>query len=94
MRTFFLHTPHDIHNLHELQNEWRMKRIGGGITVSTIMGDAAADYIPARVPGSVYNDLLSHKKMADPFWRDNEDGAFALMEHDFEYKCVFVLLGE
>jgi beta-mannosidase len=37
----------------------------------------------------VYNDLLANKKMPDPFWRDNEDGALALMENDFEYECVF-----
>jgi beta-mannosidase len=45
--------------------------------------------LPAQVPGSVYHDLLLNKKMEDPFWRDNEDNAFALMEHDWEYECVF-----
>jgi beta-mannosidase len=73
-----------------LHNGWEMKIIGGGPATALIMREAVADYIPAQVPGSVYNDLLLHKKMADPFWRDNEDGAFALMENDFEYKCVFI----
>jgi beta-mannosidase len=49
-----------------------------------------ADFLPAKVPGSVYNDLLLNKKMDDPFWRDNEDKAFVLMEHDYEYQCVFI----
>jgi beta-mannosidase len=47
------------------------------------------DFLLARVPGSVYHDLLINKKMEDPFWRNNEDKAFALMEHDWEYICVF-----
>jgi beta-mannosidase len=48
------------------------------------------EYIDAVAPGSVYNDLLANKKMEDPFWRDNEDKAFPLMENDFEYICAFV----
>jgi beta-mannosidase len=43
----------------------------------------------AKVPGSVYGDLLLNRQMEDPFWRDNEDKAFALMENDFEYTTEF-----
>lgn len=39
--------------------------------------------IPATVPGSVYNDLLAAGRMEDPYWRDNEDAALALMDQDF-----------
>jgi beta-mannosidase len=78
MKTFFLH------------DNWVMKRIGGGTIASANMRETVADCIPAKVPGSVYNDLLTHKKMADPFWRDNEDASFALMENDFEYNGVFI----
>ncbi|MDR0411127.1 MAG: glycoside hydrolase family 2 protein [Treponema sp.] len=46
--------------------------------------------LPASVPGSVYADLLANKKMQDPFWRDNEDAAFALMENDWIYTCCFI----
>ncbi|MDR1617492.1 MAG: hypothetical protein LBS06_00405 [Treponema sp.] len=60
-----------------LHDNWKMRRIG------------EKKYLPAKVPGSVYHDLLVNKKMEDPFWRDNEDRAFALMEHDWEYVCVF-----
>ncbi|MDR2370519.1 MAG: glycoside hydrolase family 2 protein [Treponema sp.] len=60
-----------------LHNNWKMRKIPD------------KDYIPARVPGSVYSDLLAAKKMEDPYWRDNEDRAFALMENDFEYLGVF-----
>ncbi|MDR1948844.1 MAG: glycoside hydrolase family 2 protein, partial [Spirochaetaceae bacterium] len=49
------------------------------------------EWLPAAVPGSVYSDLLNNKKMEDPFWRDNEDKAFALMENDFEYVNSFAV---
>ena len=45
--------------------------------------------VPATVPGSVYNDLLNAKRIPDPFWRDNEDEALRLMEHDFFYRRAF-----
>ncbi|HWR22340.1 MAG TPA: glycoside hydrolase family 2 protein [Feifaniaceae bacterium] len=40
---------------------------------------------PATVPGSVYHDLLNAGYLEDPYWRDNETKALALMEHDFLY---------
>jgi beta-mannosidase len=55
---------------------------------------ADTEYLPATVPGSVYHDLLNNKKMEDPFWRDNEDTAFAIMEHDFEYVNAFAVSEE
>ena len=44
---------------------------------------------PAIVPGSVYCDLLRDGRMEDPYYRDNEDAALALMENDFEYTGTF-----
>jgi beta-mannosidase len=58
-------------------SEWRLRN------------DADEEEIPACVPGSIYADLLANKKMQDPFWRDNEDAAFALMENDWVYTCYF-----
>ncbi|MDR0785976.1 MAG: glycoside hydrolase family 2 protein [Treponema sp.] len=58
--------------------EWRMRN------------SMDKEELPARVPGSVYADLLANKNMEDPFWRDNEDAAFALMENDWVYTCRFV----
>jgi beta-mannosidase len=63
-----------IQKLHE---NWKMRKVHG------------RDYYPARVPGSVYSDLLRNGQMEDPFWRDNEDKAFALMEEDYEYRTKF-----
>ena len=54
-----------------------------------INGTKKKEYIPAAVPGSVYNDLLKAGKMQDPYWRDNEKDALELMKNDFEYRGVF-----
>jgi len=61
----------------KLHDNWKMRKLPGGA------------YMPARVPGSVYNDLLLNNQMEDPFWRDNEDKAFALVESDYEYRTEF-----
>jgi len=63
-----------IQKLHE---NWKMRKLPGN------------EWLPAKVPGSVYSDMLNNKKMDNPFWRDIEDKAFALMENDFEYACEF-----
>ena len=43
----------------------------------------------ARVPGSVYHDLLASGQIPDPFWRDNENEALKIMEYDFIYRRTF-----
>ena len=60
---------------------WKMR-----IVDDTIV---AGVYIPAIVPGSVYNDLISAGRMEDPYWRDNEMEALELMKNDFEYRGSF-----
>ena len=45
--------------------------------------------VPAQVPGSVYNDLLTAGLIPDPFFRDNEMDALALMDHDWTYSRTF-----
>ena len=59
-----------------LHENWRMREAGG-------------EWQEARVPGTVYTDLLRNGKMEDPYWKDNEDQALALMEKDYEYETVF-----
>lgn len=61
----------------KLHENWTMKKTG------------ANQSFPAKVPGSVYNDLLLNAQMEDPFWRDNENDAFNRMECDYEYTCRF-----
>lgn len=60
-----------------LNGSWRMR----------IAGEER--WIPAQVPGSVYGDMLAAGRMEDPFYRDNEDKALALMENDFDYERSF-----
>ena len=47
--------------------------------------------VDATVPGSVYNDLLTHGLMEDPFYRDNEMKALKLMDYDFHYSRIFTV---
>ena len=47
--------------------------------------------VPATVPGSVYSDLLTNKLMEDPYYRDNENKALALMENEFHYSRSFTV---
>ena len=61
----------------ELASNWKMRQVG------------EEAWIPAAVPGTVYTDLLRNEKMEDPFWKDNENKALALMEQDYEYETVF-----
>ncbi|HJC44075.1 MAG TPA: glycoside hydrolase family 2 protein, partial [Candidatus Mediterraneibacter gallistercoris] len=62
----------------ELNRDWRMRCMSGG------------DWQSAVVPGTVYTDLLRNGDMEDPYWKDNEDSACALMEDDYDYECRFV----
>ncbi len=65
-----------------LSGEWRMRPAD------------EAQWLPATVPGSVYADLMDVGRMDDPFWRDNEYAAFALMEKDYVYQREFLLSPE
>ena len=60
-----------------LHDNWSMHQIGSG------------EWIPATVPGSVYEDLLRVGKMENPFWKDNEVQALKLMDYDYEYCTNF-----
>lgn len=60
-----------------LPRDWKMSRRGSG------------DWLPARVPGSVYGDLLANGRMEDPYYRDNEWRALEIIKDDFEYVTHF-----
>ncbi len=64
-----------------LNGNWRMRRVND------------ENWLEARVPGTVYTDLLRNGAMEDPFWRDTERAAFALMEDDYEYTRTFEVPG-
>lgn len=61
----------------KLHDNWQMRQAGTN------------DFFPAKVPGSVYNDLLLNNQMEDPYYRDNELKALKLMENDYEYVTTF-----
>ena len=63
--------------LKKISTGWQMHQVG------------EASWSPASVPGTVYTDLLENGQMEDPFWKDNENKALALMENDYEYETVF-----
>ncbi len=48
-------------------------------------------FYDAKVPGTVYTDLLDNGLMEDPYYRDNEDAARQLMDYDYEYIASFKL---
>lgn len=53
-------------------------------------GHAGHGKLPAAVAGLGLRGFLAAGKLEDPFWRDNEDKALALMENDFLYTASFV----
>ncbi|MBQ3797288.1 MAG: glycoside hydrolase family 2 protein [Butyrivibrio sp.] len=65
-----------------LHNGWKMRRTDND------------NWIPAKVPGTVYSDLLENGCMEDPYYRDNEDAALKLMDYDYEYVTEFSLSSE
>ncbi len=62
-----------------LNGQWRM----------CISGEN--DWMKAQVPGSVYQDMLHADRLEDPFYRDNEDMALALMDNEFLYERTFTV---
>jgi beta-mannosidase len=53
--------------------------------------DKPEEVTTGTIPGSVYSFLLDAKKMADPFFRDNESEALHLMQEDYVFDCSFHL---
>lgn len=55
----------------------------------TLYSEGAEEGLPAKVPGSVYQALLDNGRMEDPYYRDNELKALALMDRDYTYVTKF-----
>ncbi len=45
--------------------------------------------LQGSIPGSVYSFLLDNKEIEDPYYRDNELSALALMDDDYEFSRSF-----
>lgn len=67
-------------------SNWRM-RIVGAADVYGVNGKE----LPAKIPGSVYGNLLEQGLMPDPYYRMNELEALRLMENDFVFETDFTL---
>ena len=48
-----------------------------------------SQWLPAAVPGCVHTDLLTNKKIEDPFYRSNEKSLQWIGEKDWEYETLF-----
>jgi len=53
------------------------------------MTDGDGVSLQGTIPGSVYSFLLDAGRMEDPYWRDNELSALALMEKDYTFSRTF-----
>jgi len=51
-------------------------------------GAPAAEWLPAQVPGQVHLDLLRHRLIPDPFYRDNEAKLQWISEAAWEYRTT------
>ena len=72
----------------DLCGEWKLKVLGENVY------GIPEEWIPAKVPGTVYSTLLEQGLMPDPFYRDNELEALKLMENDFVYETTVQVTGE
>lgn len=67
-------------------NNWRMEILGE----ADVYGVNGRE-LPAKIPGSVYGNLLQQGLMPDPYDGMNELEALRLMENDFRFRTVFTL---
>lgn len=49
------------------------------------------EWLDAKVPGSIYNDLLLNKKISHPYRNSNEKDLQWIEQEDWTYQCVFAL---
>ncbi len=66
-----------------LDHGWQFRQITGTPQASD------AGWMPATVPGDVHLDLLANKKIADPFYRDNEAKLQWIENASWEYRVSF-----
>jgi beta-mannosidase len=65
-----------------LDHGWQFRQVATAQT-------ADAGWLPATVPGDVHLDLLAHKKIPDPFYRDNESKLQWIQNESWEYRLNF-----
>ena len=55
-----------------------------------IKSEAEKDWVEAKVPGSVHENLMNAGLIEDPFYRTNEDVTRELFRKDYEFSRTFV----
>lgn len=65
-----------------LNSGWKFREVGKD------------EWLPATVPGCVHTDLLTNKKIEDPFYRDNEKKQQWIGKTDWEYQTTFTISPE
>jgi beta-mannosidase len=66
-----------------LDQGWQFRQVVAGAQ------EAESGWLPATVPGDVHLDLLANKKIADPFFRDNEPKLQWIQNESWEYRLNF-----
>jgi len=56
-----------------------------------LLHPAAAQWLPATVPGTVQTDLLAAKLVPDPYWRDDEAKIQWVGLSDWQYRSTFAV---
>lgn len=64
---------------YDLSGQWNMRKYPDG------------QWIDAKVPGSVFKDLLNVDVIDDPFYRDNEDRVKRFALYDYQYTKEFCI---
>ncbi|WP_313256755.1 beta-mannosidase [Lacrimispora sp.] len=65
--------------IQKLEDGWKLRNCSSG------------ECFNAKVPGTVYGTWLEYGAMEDPYWRDCEDKALAMMEAEYEYSLTVTL---
>ncbi|MBD8871491.1 glycoside hydrolase family 2 protein [Rhodanobacter sp. DHB23] len=72
-----------------LDGGWQFRLLPGDKHVAD--HPAAAQWLPATVPGTVQTDLLAAKLVPDPYWRDNEAKIQWVGLSDWQYRSTFTV---
>jgi beta-mannosidase len=65
-----------------LDHGWQFRQVTAG-------QGSESGWLPATVPGDVHLDLLANKKIADPFFRDDESKLQWIENESWEYQLAF-----
>lgn len=81
---------------HDLNGEWKLRILGEGYPYAEQKDGYCipADYVSAKVPGTVFTTYVEGGMMLDPFYRENELEILQLSDYDFEYVREFAVTEE